>query len=329
MVFPAVASKACYELVSDFLASDYNESLNNLKYCDNENILIHHKELNLPTLYPPCFDSKLHKLTQEVVLQTYNDFLDILSQWDINSLSISYNGGKDCLVQLIIYMAAVYQFVEIDGKGSRSLDEVLIHAVYVHTETEFIEQVQFLEESVIQYGLDFKGVYTLFQDKESADQMQIINELKGGSKSGSIECLFSPTPTLPCGFLTFLEANPHVKAIIVGIRRTDPYGAQLKLQQKTDTNRGWPDFMRINPILEWHTNEIWYFLKWMEYKSAKSYFPITYCSLYDQGYTSLGGCDNTVRNPQLKRSDSFGYWPAWWVLEDDIERLSRVQKGKV
>lgn len=326
-------TRSCYNLIQSFLNSSPDDCLASVSSTSNDDILKHHKSLQLPSLYPDSFSSSLHKHTQGQVLKTYDDFLLILDRWELHQLSISYNGGKDCLVQLIIYMAAVYKFIVIDKKGkSDNPNNFRIKAVYVYTETEFDEQVKFLEQSVLQYGLDFKAVYTLFSHKDNSNKDQIISEtISSEGTAGSIKCLFSPTPTLPCGFLTYLKSDITVEGIIVGIRRTDPYGLNMKLEQRTDTNRGWPDFVRINPILEWHTSEVWYFIKWLERESINSAFAITYCPLYDQGYTSLGGCDTTVRNPKLKRRDlgNDNFWPAWWVLEDDIERLSRVQKGKV
>lgn len=53
----------------------------------------------------------------------------------------------------------------------------------------------------------------------------------------------------------FLERNSNVKAIFVGIRRTDPFGAELKFFQQTD--HGWPDFIRIHPVIDWHLKHIW------------------------------------------------------------------------
>jgi FAD synthetase len=331
-------TRACYELIQAFFLSSPSESLSSLKLSSNDKIFQLHQHLQLPLLYPSCFNSSLHQRTQKQVLKTYKDFLLLLSRWELDQLSMSYNGGKDCLLQLIIYLAAIHQYIVIDKKGKfANKNDFNVKAVYVHTETEFDEQIQFLQQSVLQYGLDFKAVYTLFNGKDESNESQILTEtskLENHDGVGSIECLFSSTATLPCGFLTYLKSDEVVKSIIVGIRRTDPYGESLKLEQRTDTNRGWPDFVRINPILEWHTSEVWYFIKWLERESINSDFKITYCSLYDEGYTSLGGCDNTIKNPKLKRkvlieNNKPLFWPAWWVLEDDIERLSRVQKGKV
>lgn len=51
---------------------------------------------------------------------------------------------------------------------------------------------------------------------------------------------------------------------------------------------------------------------------------IPYISLYDQGYTSLGGTEDTYPNPKLKKADDAeGFRPAYELMEDDEERLGR------
>lgn len=121
-------------------------------------------------------------------------------------------------------------------------------------------------------------------------------------------------------FSTYLSQHPPVKAIFVGTRRTDPHGATLTSFDRTD--RGWPDFVRIHPVVEWHYREIWAFLRELR---------IPYCELYDMGYTSLGGTTDTHPNPKLavavrdgesgKREG--GFRPAYELMEDEEERLGR------
>ena len=48
-----------------------------------------------------------------------------------------------------------------------------------------------------------------------------------------------------------------VRAIFVGTRRTDPHGERLTHFDRTDVDRGWPDFMRVHPVIDWHYVEIW------------------------------------------------------------------------
>ncbi|WDK10625.1 phosphoadenosine phosphosulfate reductase [Colletotrichum graminicola] len=55
------------------------------------------------------------------------------------------------------------------------------------------------------------------------------------------------------------------------------------------------------------------------------HFDIPYCPLYDQGYTSLGGTQDTHPNPQLKKQgeNGAGFRPAYELMDDDEERLGR------
>jgi 3'-phosphoadenosine 5'-phosphosulfate sulfotransferase (PAPS reductase)/FAD synthetase len=52
------------------------------------------------------------------------------------------------------------------------------------------------------------------------------------------------------GLEIYLEERPSIKAVFVGTRRTDPHGENLKFFDPTDA--GWPSFMRIHPVIDWH-----------------------------------------------------------------------------
>ncbi|KAM0438739.1 hypothetical protein ACHAPT_001497 [Fusarium lateritium] len=52
------------------------------------------------------------------------------------------------------------------------------------------------------------------------------------------------------GLEIYLEERPSIKAIFVGTRRTDPHGEKLTHFDPTDA--GWPSFMRVHPVIDWH-----------------------------------------------------------------------------
>ena len=97
------------------------------------------------------------------------------------------------------------------------------------------------------------------------------------------------------------------------------------------TDKTWPQFMRVNPILDWSYSEIWFFIRLLQ---------LPYCSLYDQGYTSIDDKSNTVPNKELllqtpsnqgdktnqDEKNSSYYLPAYRLRNQDAERLSREKK---
>uniref|UniRef100_A0A1L8E2F6 FAD synthase n=1 Tax=Nyssomyia neivai TaxID=330878 RepID=A0A1L8E2F6_9DIPT len=111
-------------------------------------------------------------------------------------------------------------------------------------------------------------------------------------------------------------SGDKVEACLMGSRRTDPYCSNLDYFQKTDS--GWPDLMRISPILDWTCSDVWEYLQ-------KNHVP--YCKLYDVGYTSLGGRENTTPNPNLRYVDpktgEIKYYPAYCLWNDGMERAGR------
>ena len=86
-----------------------------------------------------------------------------------------------------------------------------------------------------------------------------------------------------------------VQGIILGNRRSDPWSRDLEPICKSSP--GWPQFDRVFPLLDWSYRQVWDFLLTFE---------LPYCSLYDQGYTSLGEMDNTVKNPFLRHENADG-----------------------
>lgn len=120
------------------------------------------------------------------------------------------------------------------------------------------------------------------------------------------------------GLEELLRANP-IRAIFLGVRIGDP--TAVGQEQFSPSSTGWPPFMRVNPILDWSYRDVWAFLMTCK---------VPYCSLYDQGYTSIGSIYDTVPNTLLCVSDSSTskeeYKPAYLLSDGRSERAGRVKK---
>jgi FAD synthetase len=247
-------------------------------------------------------------------------------------LAISYNGGKDCLVLLVLYLAAIHahathqnfstpdhnsaSITESATNGARRIDlPPTLPAIYILTNNPFPSVTNFVKTSAAHYALNLKSY---------------------------------PSPMLSA-FTSHLEKNPNIRAIFVGTRRTDPHGAKLTAFAPTDGN--WPKFMRIHPVLDWNYVDVWSFIRGVG---------VEYCDLYDQGYTSLGGRGDTWPNPKLRihsietgngalqhgngetggktetakdcgvveagHEEEVRYRPAYELIDDDAERLGREKR---
>ncbi|KAL8168250.1 hypothetical protein V2J09_009749 [Rumex salicifolius] len=122
------------------------------------------------------------------------------------------------------------------------------------------------------------------------------------------------------GLEALLKNNP-IRAIFLGVRIGDP--TAVGQEQFSPSSPGWPPFMRVNPILDWSYRDVWSFL-------LKCKVP--YCSLYDQGYTSIGSVYDTVPNARLCVSNSATskneYKPAYLLSDGRLERAGRVKKPR-
>ncbi|EEH18424.1 hypothetical protein PABG_00987 [Paracoccidioides brasiliensis Pb03] len=225
---------------------------------------------------------------------------EALHRFSLQDLSLSYNGGKDCLVMLILFLASLHPFPAATKtatsdnrkKSSTSSPPSTIPAIYAQPHHPFRSVEDFVASSSHAYHL-------------------------------SLVCYTTNPPhaTIRSAFTSYLSLHPQIRAIFVGTRRTDPHGEKLTHFDRTD--HGWPDFMRIHPVIDWHYAEIWAFIR---------HLGIEYCPLYDEGYTSLGGMNDTHPNPKLQIRDQDSdddqhrkarYRPAYELMDDEEERLGR------
>ncbi|KDN62794.1 putative phosphoadenosine phosphosulfate reductase [Colletotrichum sublineola] len=187
---------------------------------------------------------------------------EALERYSLEQISLSYNGGKDCLVLLIMLLACLARRYPSPSQSPRSNDSngatsfpSQFQAVYIVSKHPFAEVDDFVETTSSQYHLDVKRYAMSMKE----------------------------------GLGAYLADRPSVKAIFVGTRRTDPHGEKLTHFDPTDS--GWPDFMRVHPVIDWH----------------------------------YGGTQDTHPNPQLKKQgeNGVGFRPAYELTDDDEERLGR------
>ncbi|KAF3441814.1 hypothetical protein FNV43_RR15729 [Rhamnella rubrinervis] len=120
------------------------------------------------------------------------------------------------------------------------------------------------------------------------------------------------------GLEALLKAKP-IRAIFLGVRIGDP--TAIGQEQFSPSSLGWPPFMRVNPILDWSYRDVWAFILTCRVK---------YCSLYDQGYTSIGSIHDTVPNSLLYMNNSSSskeiFRPAYLLSDGRLERAGRAKK---
>ncbi|KAG4913428.1 hypothetical protein AAZX31_19G170100 [Glycine max] len=125
--------------------------------------------------------------------------------------------------------------------------------------------------------------------------------------------------TISLDFKSGLEAllkEKPIRAIFLGVRIGDP--TAVGQEQFSPSSPGWPPFMRVNPILDWSYRDVWAFLLTCK---------VNYCSLYDQGYTSIGSIYDTVPNSLLCISNSSNkFKPAYLLADGRLERAGRAKR---
>ncbi|EDN03222.1 hypothetical protein HCAG_01086 [Histoplasma mississippiense (nom. inval.)] len=162
-----------------------------------------------------------------------NVIQEALKRFSLNELSLSYNGGKDCLVMLILFLSCLHPLPTTESlskDGKPTPPPTTIPAIYAQPHHPFRSVEEFVASSSHDYHLSLVRYTT-----------------------------DPPRSTLRTVFASYLDHHPQIRAIFVGTRRTDPHGEKLTHFDHTD--HGWPGFMRIHPVVNWHYAEIWAFIR--------------------------------------------------------------------
>lgn len=60
--------------------------------------------------------------------------------------------------------------------------------------------------------------------------------------------------------MTELKQTYPISFIVMGSRKTDPYCCNLEHLSPSDTSKGYPEFIRVNPIITWDYQTVWDFI---------------------------------------------------------------------
>lgn len=225
-----------------------------------------------------------------------------------SSVICSFNGGKDAVVILHLVRAIHAKYYNSTGETPTRP-----RAVYFNNDNEFSEVKLFLEESVNAYDLDMVAFEHGVGFAAGLDILVKNNYVQGASET-----------VMPMAF-------------VLGTRESDPNA--IGQDSFCPSSHWMPPFMRVNPVLDWNYGLVWHFLR---------LFRLPYCSLYDQGYTSLGttkdtypcpalavnrGDDQDINNGgastvEMANSNLPKFWPAYMLVDWDQERAGRVKKEK-
>jgi len=184
-------------------------------------------------------------------------------------------------VLLHLYAAALARRLQ-QGQQMRP-----IKALYIPVSSPFSDLELFIDQTVKAYDID------LYSPSISADSVPAP-----ASAPMDNDISHKPPPRAVASakggwcmrqaLRMYRELSPQVTAILIGMRRTDPHGGEViyhsclnvfayslaKLSYRNMTDPDWPQFERINPIINWSYGDVWMFLR---------HFNVPYCSLYDQG----------------------------------------------
>lgn len=233
-----------------------------------------------------------------------------LTRYKFSELSVSYNGGKDCLVMLILFLAGLHPHLNATQQSTTSDNATDTTTTTTSPSAPTTSPIT-----------EIPAIYALPPDSFPAVEDFVLTSAQAYHLQITKYTTAPPSTTLRSSFEDYLTRHPSIRAIFVGTRRTDPHGSKLTHFDRTD--HGWPDFMRVHPVIDWHYAEIWAFIRHLD---------LAYCSLYDMGYTSLGGTSDTHPNPRLRRASqngdgagagADGYLPAYELTHDVEERLGR------
>ncbi|QHN86119.1 putative FAD synthase [Arachis hypogaea] len=242
-----------------------------------------------------------------------------LALYSIEEVAFSFNGGKDSTVLLHLLRAGYFLHKGGQNSANGDLNDFPIRTIYFETPSAFPEINSFTYDTaatLVKLSLPYTFDYSL-NCNCSVDNMEkryflLSDNLFLSSYGLQIDTICTDFKS---GLEALLKEKP-IRAIFLGVRIGDP--TAVGQEQFSPSSPGWPAFMRVNPILDWSYRDVWAFLLTCK---------VNYCSLYDQGYTSIGSIYDTVPNSLLSTSDSSDkFKPAYLLADGRLERAGRAKR---
>ncbi|ODV92353.1 hypothetical protein CANCADRAFT_85596 [Tortispora caseinolytica NRRL Y-17796] len=132
--------------------------------------------------------------TKSCVQQSMHDLETAIDRYPPEQIAMSFNGGKDCQVMLILFLAVLHLHPDYLARIRK------IPCVYVRSANPFPELEDFIKQCAVTYSLDIQWI--------SLPLKQALQE--------------------------YLKSIPSIKAMLIGTRRTDPHGEHLTTFSPTD-----------------------------------------------------------------------------------------------
>lgn len=179
----------------------------------------------------------------------------------MEELSLSYNGGKDCLVLLMLILACLPRHFEPSPPPAPSSSSTTTNPLapnggshaHAHSQPPPNTPLAATPRAATPtqpFPTTLQSVY-IVSDHPFAE---VDNFVADSAARYHLDLCRYGLP-MRAALEAYLAERPRLKAVFVGTRRTDPHGADLTHFDPTD--EGWPAFMRVHPVIDWHYAEIW------------------------------------------------------------------------
>jgi phosphoadenosine phosphosulfate reductase len=243
------------------------------------------------------------KIEQSVAIIT-----QALDQFSGDEIYVAWTGGKDSTTMLWLYRGAC-----------KALGRSMPKAMFIDEGSVFEEILELVDQVKKQWNVDVAVVKNtdVSEKAEKLGDLIRVADLNQRNREELSKLEFTDEyfPFEPESFAgnhlmktvamsVFMENNA-VEALSTAIRWDEQ---EARLKEEYFSNRTNPNHTRIHPILHFNERDIWDTIQTNN---------IPYCSLYSQGYRSLGAKGSTVKNSDI---------PAWEQdLENTPERAGRGQ----